>query len=256
MAAETNLSIIVLTHNDEEHLVDCLELLNFGDELIVIDDESTDRTLDIARNYTSKVFSRPLNNNFSNQRNFALNNAHGNWILFVDSDEYVSEKLRDEILSKMNNKEFSGFYLRRVDFMWGKKILHGEVGEVRLMRLAKKDSGKWHGKVHEVWSVNGNTSTLVTPLVHAPHQSVKEFIAEVDTYSSMRESELEETGGNSNFYLILMYPAGKFIQNYFFKKGYKDGVAGFIYAMIMSFHSFLVRGKLYLRKADTDKVSQ
>ncbi len=265
MNPQTNLSIIVLTHNDEEHLVDCLELLNFGDELIIIDDESTDRSTDIAKNYTKKVFIRPLNNNFSNQRNFALNNAHGNWVLFVDSDEFISEKLRDEILSKIKQKDeilskikqkdVSGYYMRRIDFMWGKKILHGEVGEIRLMRLAKRDSGKWHGKVHEEWRVSGTTGTLTNPLVHAPHQSVKEFIKEVDLYSSLRAEELRETNGNSNFFLIIMYPLGKFVQNYFFKKGYKDGVAGFIYAMIMSFHSFLVRGKLYLGKTDTEKVS-
>lgn len=255
MTPTINLSIVVLTHNDEEHLVDCLELLNFGDELIVIDDESTDRTLDIARNYTKKVYVRPLNNNFSNQRNFALNNAHGNWVLFIDSDEFVSEKLKDEILLRIKGREASGFYLKRIDFMWGKKIIHGEVGEVRLIRLAKRDSGKWHGKVHEEWKVGGATNTLMNPLIHAPHQSVKEFIKEVDLYSTLRAVELEEANSSSNFFLIFMYPIGKFVKNYFLKKGYKDGVAGFIYAMIMSFHSFLVRGKLYLGKTDTEKIS-
>lgn len=255
MTPTINLSIVVLTHNDEEHLVDCLELLNFGDELIVIDDESTDRTLDIARNYTKKVYVRPLNNNFSNQRNFALNNAHGNWVLFIDSDEFVSEKLKDEILLRIKGREASGFYLKRIDFMWGKKIIHGEVGEVRLIRLAKRDSGKWHGKVHEEWKVGGVTNTLMNPLIHAPHQSVKEFIKEVDLYSTLRAVELEEANSSSNFFLIFMYPIGKFVKNYFLKKGYKDGVAGFIYAMIMSFHSFLVRGKLYLGKTDTEKIS-
>ena len=255
MTPTINLSIIVLTHNDEEHLVDCLELLNFGDELIVIDDESTDRTLDIARNYTKKVYVRPLNNNFSNQRNFALNNAHGNWVLFIDSDEFVSEKLKDEILLRIEGREASGFYLKRIDFMWGKKIIHGEVGEVRLIRLAKRDSGKWHGKVHEEWKVGGVTNTLMNPLIHAPHQSVKEFIKEVDLYSTLRAVELEEANSSSNFFLIFMYPFGKFLKNYFLKKGYKDGVAGFIYAMIMSFHSFLVRGKLYLGKTDAEKIS-
>lgn len=255
MTPTINLSIVVLTHNDEEHLVDCLELLNFGDELIVIDDESTDRTLDIARNYTKKVYVRPLNNNFSNQRNFALNNAHGNWVLFIDSDEFVSEKLKDEILLRIKGGEASGFYLKRIDFMWGKKIIHGEVGEVRLIRLAKRDSGKWHGKVHEEWKVGGVTNTLMNPLIHAPHQSVKEFIKEVDLYSTLRAVELEEANSSSNFFLIFMYPIGKFAKNYFLKKGYKDGVAGFIYAMIMSFHSFLVRAKLYLGKTNTDKIS-
>jgi len=251
MLKADSLSIVVLTHNDEEHIVDCLELLKFADELIVVDDESTDRTVELAKGFTNKVFSRPLNGNFSNQRNFALNNTHGQWVLFIDSDEFVSEKLKNEIIAQINSKGVSGFYLRRIDFMWGRKILHGEVGEVRLLRLARRDSGKWHGKVHEEWKIEGNTSVLVHPLIHSPHQSVKEFISEVDSYSSIRANELFEESVSSNFVSIIFYPLIKFLQNYFWRKGYKDGVAGFLYAMIMSFHSFLVRSKLYLRKSNS-----
>lgn len=133
----------------------------------------------------------------------------------------------------------------------GKKILHGEVGEVRIVRLAKKDSGKWHGKVHEEWEVKGALGELLNPLIHTPHQSVKEFVTDVDVYSTLREQELLEQGGSANFVSIILYPAGKFLQNYFLRRGYKDGLPGFMYAMIMSFHSFLVRGKLYLEKSNS-----
>lgn len=250
-----NLTIIVLTHNDEERIVDCLELLKFADELIVVDDKSSDRTIELARKFASKILQRPLNANFSNQRNFALSNAHNPWVLFVDSDEFISEKLRDEILSKIQSKNNSGFFLRRIDVMWGKKILHGEVGELRLLRLARKDTGKWHGKVHEEWKIKGTIGALSNPLIHTPHQSVKEFISGINIYSTLREEELMEKNTSSNFSTIILYPLAKFFQNYFLRKGYKDGVAGFIYAMIMSFHSFLVRSKLYLRKSDPDEVS-
>jgi glycosyltransferase involved in cell wall biosynthesis len=251
MINQNNLTVIVLTHNDEEHIVDCLELLKFADELIVVDDESTDRTVELARKFTNKVFIRPLNNNFSNQRNFALNNAHNQWILFVDSDEFVSDKLRGEILLKIKSKNATGYYLKRIDFMWGRKILHGEVGEIKLLRLARKDAGRWHGKVHEKWEVNGTVESLIHPLIHSPHQSVKEFIFDVDNYSTLRANELLESNTSVTAFSVIAYPVGKFLQNYFMRRGYKDGVAGFIYAMIMSFHSFLVRGKLYLGKSNS-----
>lgn len=242
------LSVVILTHNNELSIVDCLESVSFAEELIVIDDNSDDRTIDICKQYTKLVLQRSLNANFSNQRNFALNHAHGIWVLFVDSDEVVSLELRNEILKAIESKEFAGYYLRRVDFMWGRKILHGEAGEIKLLRLAKSGNGKWHGKVHETWRVVGKTSELNSPLIHIPHESVFEFIKEVDQYSSLRAIELHEQGKKSSIIDIVVYPAVKFVVNYFFKKGYKDGIAGLLYAMIMSFHSFLVRGKLYLNK--------
>ena len=250
MLPKNSLTVVVLTHNDESRIIDCLECLGFADELIIVDDASSDRTVDLARSFTDKIYKRDLSGNFSNQRNFALNNAHNPWVLFIDSDEFISERLKNEILSKIQSKSVIGYFLNRVDVMWGKKIIHGEAGEVKLLRLAKIGSGKWHGKVHEVWRVKGKTDELTQSLIHAPHQSVREFIADVDRYSSLRAKELGEAGARSNAFLIAAYPMGKFIVNYFIKKGYKDGIAGFIYAMTMSFHSFLVRGKLYLEKSN------
>lgn len=240
-----SLSIVVLTHNDELKIVDCLENLRFAQELVIVDDNSTDRTVEIAKQYASSVLRRPLNGNFSNQRNFALNNVHNSWVLFVDSDELITNFLKEEILSKIQLKEFAGYYVKRIDYMWGRKILHGEAGEVNLLRLARKNSGKWHGKVHEEWQVNGKKAILSNPLIHVPHQTVKDFIRDIDEYSSLRSEELSDAGQKVTPVEILFYPLAKFIQNFYIRKGYKDGIPGFLYAVIMSFHSFLVRAKLY-----------
>lgn len=239
------ISVVVLTHNDELHIVDCLECLKFADEIIVVDDNSTDRTIELAKQFDVRVLAHPLNGNFANQRNFALNAVHNSWVLFVDSDEFIGEKLKNEIINVTKNAEFSGYFLKRVDIMWGQKILHGEVGEVNLLRLARKESGKWHGKVHETWKVRGKTGQLKNVLLHAPHPTVSEFVEEINTYSSLRATELGEAGTNTSFIEIVLFPVGKFVSNYLFKQGYKDGVPGFLYAMLMSFHSFLVRAKLY-----------
>jgi len=149
------------------------------------------------------------------------------------------------LLSQISKNAFDGFYLKRVDFVWGRQIKHGEVGNIKLMRLAKKGKGKWHGKVHEVWDVRGKIGEMEFPLIHTPHQSVREFIDDIDNYSSLRSSDAKKVS-KKNKWEIFFYPVGKFFYNYIFKKGYKDGVAGLIYAVLMSFHSFLVRAKLYL----------
>lgn len=242
---KSSLSIVVLTHNDESKIVDCLDGLGFADELIIIDDNSHDRTVELAKQFTDKIFVRELNKNFSNQRNFALNNVHSTWGLFVDSDELVSDALRNEILEAIKQKEVSGFYIKRFDYVWGKKMTHGELSQVRLLRLAKKEDGKWHGKVHETWKVIGKTEELTQPLFHVPHQNIREFVSDVDEYSTLRAEELREKGVKASFFHVICYPLAKFIQNYVLRQGYKDGIPGMLYALMMSFHSFLVRAKLY-----------
>ncbi len=245
---EEKLSIIVLTHNDELRIVDCLENLTFADELIIIDDNSQDRTVELCKQFTRNIYVRSLNSNFSNQRNFALNHAKSKWVLFIDSDELISPDLAKEIKKVIESKEYAGYYLKRYDFMWGKKLKYGEVGSVRFMRLARKESGKWYGKVHETWRVVGRTSELNNSLKHVPHSTVFDFVKDIDEYSSLRSEEQREKGKKASAFQIVAYPTAKFIQNYIFRRGYKDGVAGFVYAMLMSFHSFLVRGKLFLEK--------
>lgn len=237
---------IVLTHNDEDRIVDCLENLLFSNELIIIDDKSTDRTVDLCMQYTKKIYSRALNGNFASQRNYALNFASNEWVLFVDSDEIVDESLKKEIINILNRPTADGYFLKRVDRMWGRTMHFGEVGDMSLLRLARKSLGKWHGKVHETWKVNGKTSFLKNPLIHMPHINVSEFVREIDEYSTLRANQLFEEGARTNALSIIAYPLAKFIKNYLLKKGYKDLIPGLIYAIMMSFHSFLVRGKLYL----------
>ncbi len=209
------LTVIVLTHNDELRIVDCLESVSFADEIIVIDDKSTDRTIDLALGFTKKIYSKQLQNNFASQRNFGLDQAHGDWILFVDSDEIVSQNLKNEILTKIQNTTHFAYRLKRIDYMWGRKILHGEGGSVRLVRLAKKGKGKWHGKVHEEWRVNESIGELQSSLIHVPHQSVKAFLKDIDEYSTIRVDELSEKGVRSGFIKIILYPVAKFFVNYF-----------------------------------------
>ncbi len=245
---DNTLTIVVLTHNDELKIVDCLESLVFADELVIVDDESSDRTIELCRQFTKNIFVHPLNSNFANQRNFALNKAKSKWVLFVDSDELVSRALRDEILRAVKEKMSAGYYIKRIDRMWGKSLSHGEVGKVSLMRLGRRESGKWHGKVHETWRIIGKTSELSEPLIHTPHSTVFDFVRDVDDYSTLRAEELLERGKRASALEIIIYPTFKFLQNYILRKGYRDGVPGFIYAMLMSFHSFLVRGKIYLKK--------
>lgn len=240
------LSVVVLTKNEEKNIQDCLQTLNFCDEIIVVDDYSQDKTVDIVSK-SCKVFERHLDNDFSGQRNFGLEKAKGEWVLFVDSDERVNTDLAKEIKEAIAvNKNVTGYYLKRQDYFLGKQLKHGETANVKLLRLAKKAGGKWSGKVHEEWKVTGQTEELSKPLLHYPHPTISEFLQEINFYSTLRAEELYKNGTKVGFWQIIFYPKVKFLQNYLWRDGLLDGMPGLIMALIMSFHSFLVRGKLYL----------
>lgn len=240
------ISCIVLVKNEEKNIIDCLESVKWCDEVIVIDDYSNDRTVELAKGAGAVIFGRYSENDFSAQRNFGLSKAKGDWILFIDADERVSDQLKDEILEQIKTTNIKGYFLQRSDVIWGKMLKHGETAGIRLIRLAKKNCGEWRGKVHEEWKIDGKVAALVNPLLHFPHQTIAEFIREINIYTSIRAEELEKRNTKVTFFGIIAYPTGKFILNYFIKLGFLDGIQGFIFAITMSFHSFLVRSKLWL----------
>lgn len=241
------ISVVVLTHNDVSILPRCLESLVWCDEVIVIDDASIDGTKEAAEKFGVKVFTHPLNDDFAAQRNFGLAKAKGEWVLFVDSDEVVSEELKKEINQMVNGKPqtVKGYFIRRKDYWGGRWLAHGETGNIKLLRLGRIDVGKWEQPVHEEWNITGNVKTLVNPLLHYPHQNVAQFLKEINWYSSLYAQYLHDHGIKEPAWTIVGKPCLKFFVNYFWRLGFLDGTAGLVVALMMSFHSFLVRGKLW-----------
>lgn len=246
-----------MTKNEEKNIVDCLESLKWCDEIVIIDDNSEDRTVEIAQKFGAKIFKHSLDDDFSKQRNFGLKKAKGDWILFIDADERIAEELKNEIENVISSQillqqNLRGFYIRRTDILWGKKLKHGETGNIKLLRLAKKNFGKWEDKVHERWRVKGPVGELKNPLIHCPHQTISEYLTEINFYTDIRANELHKEGVRIYWMSIILYPAGKFMLNYFIKKGVLDGLPGLIVAILMSFHSFLVRGKLWFMNSKNE----
>ena len=243
------LSAVILTKNEERHIIDCIESLSFCSEIIVVDDFSEDRTLDVVKNTfpNVKIFKRKLDFNFAQQRNFGLSKATNDWVLFIDVDERVPKPLAEEIIEVTKSpSENVAYKIRRVDVLWGKQLQYGETGNTYLIRLGKKDAGKWIGKVHEIWHVKGNVGELEKAIIHYPHPTVAEFLKEINFYTTLRAQELYDKKVKTKWWEIILYPKGKFLVNFFLKRGFMDGIPGLLLALIMSFHSFLVRAKLWL----------
>lgn len=246
---------VVLTRNEEANLAKCLDALKFCDEILLVDDNSTDKTLEIAKKYKARVVQHALNGDFSAQRNWAISQIKSGlpagrqgWILFIDADEVVSPELASEITGTLfKGPSFLGYFLPREDILWGKHMHYGNT-RTSLLRLARRGAGEWQGKVHETWQNTGRTAALRHPLLHYPHPTITDFLQHINTYSTLRAGELRAAGIKTNLLEIFFYPVGKFLYLGIWKLGFADGVRGFISAMMMAFYSFLVRGKLYLSK--------
>lgn len=244
---EKMISVVILAKNEEDNLKDCLKSLVWCDEIILIDDNSTDQSVNIAKSFRARIYTRALNNDFAAQRNFGLEKAKGKWVLFVDADERVAEAVASEIKYKISNiKDVCGYYVRRFDNIWGRELKHGETGNIKLLRLAKKGAGKWERKVHEVWNITGKTQILDNPLLHYPHKSLKQFITKVDYYSSLDAEWKRENGIRSSLLHILLWPIFKFFANWILSLGFLDGSQGFLMAAVMSLHSYLSWSKTWI----------
>lgn len=185
---------------------------------------------------------------FSHARNEQLKKVTTPWVLFLDQDEILSHELKEEIdnLLRQPNIQFSAYKLKRVDTFMGRVLKHGETGHASFVRLAKKDWGKWEGKVHEKWVGNSRVGELKGNIIHTPHQSLSTFINKIDTYSTLAARDRFDHGVHSSIGHIIFYPLLKFKLNYILKLGFLDGVPGLIHAIIMSWHSYLTWTKLYL----------
>lgn len=240
------ISAVILTKNEEKNIDACLDSVKWCDETIIVDDYSTDNTVTRAKKKGAVIYQRHLQNDFSSQRNFGLEKASGDWILFLDADERVSLSLAYEMQTNTSQQidHIDGYFIKRLDTIWGKQLKYGELGNITLLRLAREGKGQWKGRVHETWEIK-NTATLQNALNHYPHQTITQFLHEINFYTTLRARELYDKKTSVTVVNIFIYPAGKFFVNYLFRLGFLDGVAGLLLAILMSFHSFLVRVKLW-----------
>ncbi len=240
-----NITGVILARNEESKIKTALESLRFCDELLVFDDGSTDSTQKIAKECNAKIIEFPVSKSFANARNEAMKLASHEWIFFLDADETVTPELMREIQQCDRSKD--AYVIPRRDFFWNTELRWGETRTARtkgIVRLVKKGRGSWVGFVHEVFACFGHEGKLSGFINHHPHQSIAEFVRDINAYSTLRVREIHKKSSIVSTLELVLYPFGKFIYTYFIKLGCLDGPAGFVYSFIMAFHSFLVRSKL------------
>lgn len=206
-------------------------------------------------NLTILTLNAPNIIDFAAARNDLLKTAKTEWVMFLDSDETITKELEQEIQNSISSPHntFSAFYIPRRDLFLGKELKHGETGNAKFVRLAKKDFGVWQRPVHEVWIPVGERhasptiiGTLRNPIIHNSHPTLSSFVDKINKYSTIDAAYRYKQGRTATLFQVFFYPLAKFKLNYIFRLGMLDGVPGLINAIMMSWHSYLTWGKLYL----------
>lgn len=213
--------------------------LSFADEVILVVDAPTPKHRTTKGKY--KIFSRPLSGDYSAQRNFGLQKATSEWVLFVDDDEYVGIELAREITSILATSKFSGYLIPRTDVVFHQRLLHGETGNMKLLRLACRTAGKFYRPVHETWKIAGRVGELTSPLYHIKDHFISEFIGRMESYGQIDAKILARENKPFSWFRLLAYPLAKFKYNYFLKAGFLDGIPGLFLAYLMGVQSLTVR---------------
>jgi len=242
------LTAIILAKNEEEHISKTIKSLNFCDQVIVFDDESTDGTISISKECGAKVIKHSIDGDFASQRNFAIKEIDSDWYLYIDADEMVSPQLGLEIKSIVSDTKNPSdcFYIPRQDYFLGQKIKYGDLLNFKLIRLVKKNTGKWVGKVHETWHPKSSkVGHLKSPILHNSHTSFESFLNHLNIYSTIKSQEFFENKKHISIIHIIFGPVLKFIYLYVFKLGFMDKTVGFIHAMSMSLYVYLVASKTW-----------
>jgi glycosyltransferase involved in cell wall biosynthesis len=201
---------------------------------------STDKTVEIARKFTDRTYRRPWAG-YQAQKQFALSKATGDWVLSLDADEEVTTALQDEIRLQIEQPNAQdGYRIPRRSFYQGRWINHSGYYPDRQLRLFKRDLGQWiGGRVHEKLEVRGSLGDLENDLLHYPYGGIiSGQIQKVDKFSGLLAQDLYDQGKRFSLTLLLLRPPGKFLEMYLLRRGFLDGLAGFIIAVSSAYAMF------------------
>lgn len=248
------LSIIILARNEEDVIADCIESLkDFGDEILVIDAGSTDRTPQIAEHLGAKVITHEFQN-FSAQRNFAFEKAHGNWVLYIDADEQVTSDFKKEVATIVENHDqngpVGGYFVNRKTYYFGKDW--GLKDKVQRL-FNRKNFIEWYGTVHETPKIKGEFGETKSYILHFTHRNLSQMVAKTNEWSEY-EAELRFKAHHPKmtplrFIRVMMTG---FLDSYIKNKGYKNGTAGFVEAVFQAFSMFITYAKLWEMQINKD----
>ena len=237
------ISVIIITKNEEENIRDCLNSIKWADEILIVDSGSKDKTIEIAKGFTEKIFEKKWEG-FAVQKRYALSLTSNELVLNLDADERVSEKLKEEIQGL--NFSYDGYFIPRENYFLNKKITTcGWEKDIQL-RLFKKSSAKVTEKlIHEGFVVDGKVDYLKNPIVHFTFTSIEKSFSKINSYSTLQALEVYRNKKKVTSGTIVSHGLSAFLRYYFSLKGYKDGIFGLMISLFNSITTLLTYMKIW-----------
>lgn len=249
------LSVITLTLNEEANIGECLESVRWADEILVVDSGSTDGTLDVARRYTQKILTIEWPG-YGAARNYALSQTTGSWVLWLDADERVTPELAEEIRGLLRGGEtaVAGYAIGRRAYFLGRWIRHCGWYPSRVVRLFRRDRGRFtETRVHEQLRLDGTVRETRNDLLHFTDPTLHHYLAKFNRYTTLGAEDLHAAGRRFRCSDLLLRPAVHFLKMYVVRRGFLDGLEGFLLSILSSAYTFTKYAKLWEIEANRDQ---
>ena len=248
---------VINTYNEERYLANCLGHLRWVDEIVVVDMHSTDKSVEICRQYTDKIYFHQPEISVLYARNFAVSKAASDWVLVVDPDEIIPPALAKKIRELTSAPgDFSALALPRQAIFFGKQLKSYPVEfQVRCFR---RGAAFYPERVHSLPEIQGEVYYIRQEqglsMLHYPWNNIYESLEKINRYTSDEaRHRYTDDGVRFSFYRLLKNPASELIHRYFLRRGYRDGIEGFLASALMAFYHFLIQAKLWEIEAGIKK---
>lgn len=245
----TPISVIVITKNEAHNIEACLNSVRWADEIIVVDAESKDQTVTLAKKYTSKVFIQPWLG-FAAAKSFAVEQSSHQWILWLDADERVVPELAEEIQTLLKAEpNHAAFTIARRAYFLGRWIKHSGWYPGRVPRLFHKERAAFNSAaVHEGLEINGSIGQLKNDLLHYTDPNIYHYFSKYNRYTTLAADEASKKLKKARISDLLIRPVWQFFRMYIIRAGFLDGIQGLLLALFSSSYVFTKYAKLREKK--------
>lgn len=244
------ISAVIIAGEEEDNIYDCLNSVKWADEIIVVNSESKDKTVEIAGQFTDKVYVKKWEG-YAKQKEYALSLASNEWVLSLDADERILPALKSEIMAISG--DMSGYLIPRENYFLDKHITTCGWDKDYQLRLFKKSkTAVNHRPVHEGFRVDGEIGRMQNPMKHLTHITLKKTFEKINEYSTLQAEELHKTKKATGAGIVL-HSLSAFLRYYFSQKGYKDGVHGLMVSLINSMTTMQTYMKMWELNNITDR---
>jgi glycosyltransferase involved in cell wall biosynthesis len=242
------ISAVVMIYNEEAQIRQCLETIKWVDEIVICDSFSTDRTIEICREYTDKIYQRKFDN-FANQKKWLLDKPAHEWVLFVEADERFPRELAEEIRTRLAaNEGYDGYWMPFKNFIFGHEM-KGKFWIFKKIKLYKKDKGGWQDRlVHTGFILNGKAAELDNGVLHYPYSNLRVLFTKFKRYTTLEAKQLikEKTpvGWLDTLKALYWIPL-RFYKFFWEMEDYKSGLPGLVVSFVTSFYNISVNIKYW-----------